>query len=298
MGMSASPYSDLGRPPLHVGELRQALIIPGGLWTALEVKSTTGSTNVDVAQAARNGAAEGLVVVAEQQVAGRGRLERQWHSPPRAGLAVSVLVRPGPAVPIGWYGWLPLLAGVALVETVRWLGAVNAVLKWPNDMLIDERKCAGILAEAVPGAGAGAGAGAAVVLGIGLDVTLRENELPVPTATSLALAGSTCTDRDPLLRALLRELARWYERWRAVGGDPEASGLRQAYLMHCSTLGRPVRVALPAGAVLTGTASGVDGDGRLVVTSASGESTAVAAGDVEHVSTVAGGAGAEHRPMG
>lgn len=286
--MSTSPYSDLDRPPLNADRLRQALIIPGGFWTALDVKSATGSTNADVAQAARDGAAEGLVVVAEQQVTGRGRLDRQWRSPARAGLALSMLVRPGPAVPIGWYGWLPLLTGVALVETVRRLGAVDAVLKWPNDMLIGERKCAGLLAEALPGDG--------VVLGIGLNVTLRRDELPIPAATSLALAGSACTDRDPLLRALLREMANWYERWRGAGGDPEASGLRQAYLLNCSTIGRPVRVALPAGTVFTGTASDVDGDGRLVVIGAHGESTAVAAGDVEHVSTVAGGAG--HPPMG
>lgn len=288
--MSTSPYSDLDRPPLHPARLRQALIVPGGFWTALDVKSATGSTNADAAQAARDGAGEGLVVVAEQQASGRGRLGRQWQSPARAGLAFSVLVRPGPVVPLGWYGWLPLLTGVALVETVRRLGAVDAVLKWPNDMLIDGRKCAGILAEALPGAGDG------VVLGIGLNVTLREDELPAPTATSLVLAGSTCTDRDPLLRALLRELANWYERWRAAGGDPEASGLRQAYLLHCSTIGRSVRVALPGG-VLTGTASDVDGDGRLVVSGASGESTAVAAGDVEHVSTAAGGAGAGQPPV-
>jgi len=167
-------------------------------------------------------------------------------------------------------GWLPLLTGVALVETVRRLGEVDAVLKWPNDLLIDERKCAGILAESV---------GDGVVVGIGLNVTLREAELPVPDATSLQMVGSACTDRDPLLRSLLRTLADWYRRWTATGGDPQASGLHQAYRLHCATLGRTVRVALPDGTGVTGMASDIDADGRLVIEGAG----PVAAGDVRHI---------------
>jgi BirA family transcriptional regulator, biotin operon repressor / biotin---[acetyl-CoA-carboxylase] ligase len=253
--------------------LRRALLVPDGLWSEIVVTAETGSTNADVAAAARAGAAEGLVVVADRQTAGRGRLDRQWTSPPRAGLAVSALLRPR-EVPISRYAWLPLLAGVALVETVRRLGEVDAGLKWPNDVLMDERKCAGILAESV---------GDAVVLGIGLNVSLREDELPTPAATSLLLAGSACTDRDPLLRALLRTLAGWYDRWSEVAGDPDESGLSAAYHLHCLTLGRRVTVALPDGTALAGVASGVDGSGRLVVTGPDGASTAVAAGDVVHV---------------
>ncbi|MEN3305845.1 MAG: BirA family transcriptional regulator [Micromonosporaceae bacterium] len=270
--MAPSPFSELDRPPLRAQVLRRALVSPGGLWTAIEVKAETESTNADVVRAARDGADEGLVVVAERQTAGRGRLGRRWESPPRAGLMVSVLLRPTRQTPTSRYGWLPLLAGVALVESVRRLGAVDAVLKWPNDLLIDERKCAGILAEAVPETG--------VVVGIGLNVTLRDSELPVPEATSLALAGSACTDRDPLLRALLRGLAGWYRRWRDMHGDAEASGLRDAYRLHCATLGRRVDVTLPGGTVLSGDASDVDGDGRLVVVDTRGELTALSAGDV------------------
>ncbi|HKS99652.1 MAG TPA: biotin--[acetyl-CoA-carboxylase] ligase, partial [Rugosimonospora sp.] len=203
-----------------------------------------------------------------------GRLGRPWDSPARAGLTFSVLLRPGPAIPVSRYGWLPLLAGVALVETVRQLGEVDAVLKWPNDLLIGERKCAGILAESVPESG--------VVLGIGLNVSLRENELPVPEATSLALAGSACIDRDPLLRAALRALASWYRGWCEAAGDPDASGLRDAYRIYCATLGQRVDVALPGGPVLSGDASDVDGDGRLIVAGTEG-ATPVAAGDVHHV---------------
>ena len=271
--MRDSPYSQLDRPPLSAPVLRRALLVPDGLCSEIMVTAETGSTNADVAAAARGGAAEGLVVVAERQTAGRGRLGRQWTSPPRAGLAFSALLRPRD-VPVSRYAWLPLLAGVALVETVRRLGEVDAGLKWPNDLLIGDRKCAGILAESI---------GDGVVLGVGLNVSLREPELPTPTATSLLLAGSACTDRDPLLRALLRTLAGWYDRWSEVAGDPEASGLSAAYHRHCRTLGRQVRVALPDGSTLGGIASDVDGSGRLVVTGQDGASTAVAAGDVVHV---------------
>jgi BirA family biotin operon repressor/biotin-[acetyl-CoA-carboxylase] ligase len=271
----SSPYSRLDRPPLNARALRRALLVPDGLWTALDVVDRTESTNADVGRAARDGAAEGLVVTAEQQVAGRGRLGRQWESPPRAGLAVSVLLRPGPAVPVGRYGWLPLLAGVALTETVRRLGEVDAVLKWPNDLLIDGRKCAGILAEAVPEG--------AIVLGIGLNVSLDQDELPRADATSLVLSDAACVDRDPLLRALLRELAGWYRRWREVAGDPVASGLGEAYRVHCATLGRRVSAALPGGATLAGTASDVDDAGRLVVTDGDGTGTPIAAGDIVHL---------------
>jgi BirA family biotin operon repressor/biotin-[acetyl-CoA-carboxylase] ligase len=145
-------------------------------------------------------------------------------------------------------------------------------------------KCAGILAEAVPGGGPEQPP--AVVLGIGLNVTLRADELPEhPTglpATSLQLAGAALTDRDPLLRALLRAVASWYDRWRVAGGDADASGLREAYLAVCATVGREVRVLLPAGSDVTGTATGVDADGQLVVATPAGERR-LAAGDVAHL---------------
>jgi BirA family biotin operon repressor/biotin-[acetyl-CoA-carboxylase] ligase len=274
-----SPYSDLERPPLSEAALRRALIGPGGLWTALDYRPTTGSTNADAAAEAHAGVPEGYVVTADEQTAGRGRLDRQWSSPPRAGIAVSLLLRPGvagelgPAVPLSRYALLPLLAGVALAETVRRLGDVDATLKWPNDLLIGDRKCAGILAETVLGDGP-----PAVVIGIGLNVTLREAELARADATSLQLAGSGCVDRDPLLRALLRSVADRYVRWRAAGGDGTESGLIEAYRFHCATIGREVEVTLPGGVGFTGVATGIAPDGSLEV-----GDRLVTAGDVVHV---------------
>jgi BirA family transcriptional regulator, biotin operon repressor / biotin---[acetyl-CoA-carboxylase] ligase len=282
--MPSSPYTDLERPPLPERALQRALVVPGGFWQRLDVVAETGSTNADVAEAARAGAAEGRVLVAEQQVAGRGRRERQWVSPPRAGLTLSVLLRPGLAdAERGWaaapqrsWGWVPLLAGVALLETVERLAEVKSALKWPNDLLIDgEAKAAGILAEVVDDA---------VVLGIGLNVTTRPEELPTERpSTSLQAAGAKAADRDPLLRSLLRGLAQWYAGWREAAGDAEMCGLLAAYQRGCSTIGREVRVLLPHGAEITGTATTVDSDGQLVVVGADGAERRVSAGDVLHV---------------
>ncbi|MBY8877179.1 hypothetical protein K7862_05915 [Streptomyces sp. PLK6-54] len=111
---------------------------------------------------------------------------------------------------------------------------------------------------------------------------MRADELPVPTAASLALAGAAVVDRDPLLRAVLRSIAEWYDVWRAADGDPKASRLDQTYAAGCATLGRQVRAELPGGRELAGTAVGVDGDGRLVIAGPGGEE-AVGAGDVVHL---------------
>lgn len=269
-------YSDLDRPPLQAAPLRRALIRPDSFWTELDLRRRTGSTNGDVTAAALAGAAEGLVVVAEEQDAGRGRLNRGWVSPPRAGLTFSVLLRPA-GVPVPRWGWLPLLAGVALTRAVGRLGEVVAVLKWPNDLLLgpDRKKAAGLLAEVA--------GGDAIVLGIGLNVTTRTEELPRPDATSLAIEGAACTDRDTLLRAVLRELAADYLVWRDAAGDPTASGLRAAYVESCDTLGRRISVELPGREPLVGEAVDVDTDGRLVVDpDGGGQPVPVAAGDVVH----------------
>jgi BirA family biotin operon repressor/biotin-[acetyl-CoA-carboxylase] ligase len=289
--MPGSQYTDLDRPPLSPVALRRALVVPGGLWHRVDLRSETGSTNADLIAAARAGEREGLVVAADRQTAGRGRRDRAWVSPPRAGITLSVLLRPGEAdhergwapVPRRWYGWLPLLTGVALLDAVRRVARVEAQLKWPNDLLVTtlagpEAKCAGILAEALA---------TAVVVGVGLNVTNREDELP-PTgpgglgASSLRLAGAASTDRQPLVAALLRGVATWYERWREVGGDATACGLADVYRRGCATLGRRVRVVLPGERELLGTADGVDGDGCLVVRTADGLEP-VSAGDVVHV---------------
>ncbi|MET8509291.1 biotin--[acetyl-CoA-carboxylase] ligase [Streptomyces sp. NPDC004787] len=273
---SAGRWSDLDRPPLNASVLRRALVLPDGLWTSLDVVESTGSTNSDLAARADE-LPEGAVLVAERQTSGRGRLDRSWTAPARSGLFVSVLLKP--AVPVHRWGWLPLLTGVAAARGLSEAAGTGLSLKWPNDLLVkvdgEERKTGGILAERAGADG--------VVIGLGVNVTLREDELPVPAAGSLALAGAVSTDRDTLLRAVLRSLERWYGDWVRADGDPAASGLQEAYTAGCATLGRRVRADLPGERTLEGEAVGVDGDGRLVVATEGGGTEAVAAGDIVHV---------------
>jgi BirA family biotin operon repressor/biotin-[acetyl-CoA-carboxylase] ligase len=270
-----SPFTDLDRPPLRAAALRRALVSGDGLWTDVRVVESSPSTNAEVSAAAQDGAPEGLVVVAESQTAGRGRRDRSWTTPPRAGLTFSVLLRP--TFPTAGWGWLPLLAGLAVATPLSTLSEVAVRLKWPNDVLVGERKLGGILGEVV---------GAGVVVGIGLNISLRADELPVPTATSLAIEGSAVVDRDPVLRAVLREIERRYGDLTRAAGDADASGLAADYRQACATLGRVVRVELPGPRVLDGTAVDIDADGRLVVDVA-GRRETVAAGDVGHVRSAA-----------
>ncbi|MEU6556065.1 biotin--[acetyl-CoA-carboxylase] ligase [Streptomyces sp. NPDC046915] len=275
----SSQWSDLGRPPLNVPALRRGLLREGGLWSEVDVVRSTGSTNSDlVARTEAGKATEGAVLVAEEQTSGKGRLDRQWTAPARSGLFFSVLLRPA-EVPVARWGWLPLLTGVAVATGLSRVAGVDTALKWPNDLLVtvdgEERKAGGILAERAGDDG--------VVIGVGINVSLRAEELPVPQAGSLALAGAVSTDRDPLLRAVLRSLADWYERWRSAGGDPAASGLQETYAAGCATLGRFVRAELPGDRSVVGEAVAIDGDGRLVLATEEGVREPVGAGDIVHL---------------
>ena len=269
--------AETGTMALDEAGLRLAVLTPGSIWSALNVVAQTGSTNEDLLAAARAGSAQGAVLVAEDQTRGRGRQGRTWASRPGAALTFSVLLRPV-AVPAAARGWLPLLTGVALSRALRATTGIDAVLKWPNDVLAGEAKLAGILAEQ---------AGDAIVVGLGVNVGAvpdglsgaRAGALP---ATSLAGLGVRA-DRGALLVGVLQELEHWYRRWIAPApGDADGGGLRAEYLRWCSTIGRDLRVQLPGGNELAGVASGIDRAGRLLVQTAAGV-TAVSAGDVIHV---------------
>jgi BirA family biotin operon repressor/biotin-[acetyl-CoA-carboxylase] ligase len=281
-GMAAG--DDVGSSaPLDAVRLRAALgagpgggaARPGTLWTDVRIVASTGSTNTDVLGMAAAGAQEGLVLAAESQTAGKGRQGRVWQTRPGAALTFSVLLRPWP-VPQAARGWLPLLAGVAVVHALGQVSGLDASLKWPNDVLCGEGKLAGILAEQAAGV---------VVVGIGINVLGGEQDLPVASATSLERCAAAGTDRTSLLAAILAELEHWYLRWRETGqGDADAAGLRKEYLSLSATVGRHVRVQLPGDRALTGLASGVDGWGQLLVEpDAGGGPVAVSAGDVIHV---------------
>lgn len=274
-----SAYNDLDRPPLSERSLQRALMVPGGFVSALRVLPSVESTNTAMLTAAQDGAPHASVLVAEEQTAGKGRMGRTWTAPARSGLFTSILVRP--RTPARTWSWLPLLAGLAARDAVARGAQLEIGLKWPNDLVVGagedaDRKLGGILCETVP-------AEAAVVVGIGLNVTLRADELPVPQASSLALAGAESTDRDTLLRALLRSFGEHYDRWAKAAGDAEASGLAADYRAGCASIGRRVRAELPGERTVTGLATGVDAAGALLVATADQGEVPVGAGDVIHL---------------
>jgi BirA family biotin operon repressor/biotin-[acetyl-CoA-carboxylase] ligase len=236
----------------------------------LVVVGETGSTNADVRAAAMAGTAgPGYVVVAERQSAGRGRLDRTWSAAPGEGLTFSCLMRPE-LVPAEHWGWLPLLAGVAMTDAVHGLR-----LKWPNDVLdAAGGKVAGILVERIDSP-----SGPMAVVGIGINVTGAPD---IPGASSLARAGADDVNRVSVLVSVLTALANRFLAWHAAAGDAQACGLAEAYRAACATLGSDVRVTVPGGEDLLGRAEAVDDDGALVVATGTG-SHRVAAGDVTHV---------------
>lgn len=254
-----------------------ALADAGSSWPTPTLVSSTGSTNDDVAELAASGAPEGTCVVAEEQTAGRGRLDRAWASPAGAGLWTSVLVRAGDQ-PKGRWGLLSLVAGLAGLDALSAACGLRADLKWPNDVVVvaaacganvGYRKLGGILSQTVGDDG--------VVIGMGLNVSLRGDELPVPEATSVFLEGGR-TDRGALLVALLAALPVRVAQWRT--GDP---ALLADYRLACRTIGRLVDVALPDGSRLTGVVADVDDSGHLLVDDGT-TMVRVTAGDVVHAS--------------
>lgn len=254
----------------------------------LLVLDAIGSTNDELAARAETAdLPEFTVVATTNQTAGRGRLDRTWVTPPGQALAVSVLLRPvladGSRVDPERYGWIPLLAGLAMTRTVaRLLGdkGPRATLKWPNDVLIDGRKVSGILSTLLEG-------GTDVIVGAGLNLTSPAEALPVPTATSLALNGVTTAADDLADLALAGYLGELRTAWGAFigsGADVRASGIRNAVIAICGTLGERVRVSLPGGSARVGTAVDLDDGGRLRIrTTPDAPLETVAAGDVTHL---------------
>ncbi len=262
------------RIPLDVAVVTSALQEAGWAGPDPILLGSVESTNLEAERLLREGAPEGTCVVAEEQTAGRGRLDRTWVSPAGAGLWLSFIVRPE-EVPAARWTWLPLMAGLAVRDAVRAACRVPVDLKWPNDLVVisamcggsgGTRKLGGVLSEAIDGA---------VILGIGVNVALTSLQLPTPQSTSVYAEGGTI-DRTSILAALLPQLTRRLVQWRA--DDPQ---LRADYRDACLTIGRIVEVDLPARGALNGIVTGIDDDGHLLVDD--GESTVtITAGDVIH----------------
>lgn len=261
------------RAPLDADRIREAM--PE---RTITVPYSTGSTNADLLQLAAEGAPGGSIVVTSIQNSGRGRMHRPWTAPEHANIAFSALIR-ADSVPLTRIGLLPLVCGLAVVDAVHEVAGIQAQLKWPNDVLVDGGKLCGILVEAAslqpP----------VLVAGMGLNVDLTEDELPVPHATSLRLQGASM-DKEDLVIALAHALDRRTVQWRT-----DVRALMEEFRQNCVTVGLNVRVELPNGQEILGTATSILTDGELEVVDQSGVRHTVTAGDVRHVRPRSGGYG-------
>ncbi len=224
----------------------------------------TGSTNADMLLLAAQGAEEGLWLRAERQTAGRGRLGRVWTAPP-GNFSGSTLVRLRASDPPA--STLALVAAVALHDALRVFLpiATPAVLKWPNDVLIDGAKLSGILLER---------SGDAVVVGIGVNLAHHPDLADRPT-TSMAAHGLS-VDPGTFADVLAEAFARWLTRWRGEG----LAGVRTAWLSAAHPTGTPLSAHLPDGNIVNGLFDGLDADGALILRLASGARHVIHAGDV------------------
>lgn len=229
--------------------------------------ASCASTNDEAARLARAGAKHGTIVIAERQTSGRGRDGRVWESPP-GGLYLSAVLRP--PMPIVDVPPMTLAIGIGLCEAVRTTGA-PAVLKWPNDLLVADRKLAGVLVEAQ----SQGNRLEAVIVGIGINLTGELPEAVAESGITLAEAAGTSIDREPFIERMLAHVERWVDRYVSVGIEPiiPAWQERMAVGLHAR--------AMIDGAQLTGCVAGLDADGALLLRDEAGKVHRVRSGDVE-----------------
>lgn len=228
----------------------------------IELFDSIPSTNREAVRLAQADVEHGTVVVADSQTAGRGRLSRTWFSPPGANLYCSVILKaPRPADRLTeWLSWLPLVSALAAAEAIEAVSSLHVSVKWPNDLLISERKIGGILCES----GTGTGASPFQIIGIGLNVNVDLQDWPEElreSATSIWHEQGRAADRNRLLAQLLLELEHCIEELALHG----TSRLSLAYHQRCSTIGKRVKAILANGELCVGIAEGVGQDGALML---------------------------------
>ena len=226
----------------------------------IELFDCLPSTNREAVQLAQAEVEHGTVVVAESQTAGRGRLSRTWFSPPGINLYCSIILRMArpPERLTEWLSWLPLVSALATAEAIEQVSSIHVSVKWPNDLLILERKVGGILCES----GAGSRSDPFQIIGIGINVNGGQDDWPADlrdSATSIRQERKILVDRNRLLAQLLLELEHCLDELAVHG----TSRLALAYHQRCSTIGITVRATLAGGEVIVGIAEGIGQDGSL-----------------------------------
>jgi BirA family transcriptional regulator, biotin operon repressor / biotin---[acetyl-CoA-carboxylase] ligase len=248
-------------PPLSIDDIRTTLETTS-LGHPLYIYRDLASTNREAFRLAQDGAAHGTVVLAESQSDGYGRHGRPWFSPPGLNLYCSVIIRRARLrISLAhWLSWIPLISALATVEAVQQVTTVSLALKWPNDLLLLQRKVGGILCESL----LQSSTDPAIVIGIGLNVNVAREAFPddlLPIAASLAETSQQPIDRNRLVAQLLQELEHFLNELQSHGSPR----LRQAYIARCTTLGRQVRVQFTTHDQVTGIAEGISADGALQI---------------------------------
>ena len=238
-------------------------------WRVIVTPETTSTQN-DLSHRARNGRARsGDICVTEYQSAGRGRLDRTFIAPEKSALLFSIFLEPKRGS--NHWGLLSLIASISVHGAISKVGEIsNVTIKWPNDILIAEKKCAGLLSEVVA-----TDKGLGVIIGIGINVDMNSEQLPVPTATSLGVESPLVVDRNLLLSEIINRFEAYYRKWESAA-DRE---ILSDYLPLSSTIGRDIEVTMADGQVVAANAQGLTTSGQLVL--ASGQIISV--GDVRHL---------------
>ena len=244
----------------------QAALHTRVLGRSVHYMDTTASTNSTAMTLAEAGSSDGSIVVAETQAAGRGRRGRAWHSPRGRHLYCSIIVRIADEQS-AWLSWIPLVSALATAEAIFETTRVSVLLKWPNDMLVSERKIGGILCEKVGGR-----EHSVVVIGIGLNINCDQTDFPVDLgslATSMKMESGRTVDRTAVLAALLNRLEVRLDRLRSEGVSESLA----AYVARSATIGAQVRVMLGDAEYVEGLAESIGPDGCLRVRPSSDSSS-------------------------
>jgi len=247
--------------PLSIQSIHNALTTHS-LGRRIELRDQIGSTNREAVALAQSGVEHGTVVLADTQTEGRGRLARSWFSPSGINLYCSIVIR---TAMVGdrqsaWLSWLPLITALAAAEAIDTAASTHIEVKWPNDLLIGERKVGGILCES----GTAKQSGPFQVVGIGLNVNGSVTDFPeeiLDIATTLRHETGRDIDRNRLLAKFLDELEACIEEFSARGTERIAL----AYQRRCTTIGKTVKATLAEGREIIGIAEGVSQDGSLTV---------------------------------
>jgi BirA family biotin operon repressor/biotin-[acetyl-CoA-carboxylase] ligase len=272
-----------GSSSLNVHAIRHHLATHA-LGRRIELYERLESTNREAVTLGHAGVEHGTLVLADAQTAGRGRLARTWFSPPGVNLYASVVIR----LPIdaqrqaAWLSWLPLMAALAAAEAIEIVSAARIAVKWPNDLLITERKAGGILCES----GTSAGLGSFQVIGLGINVNGTQGEFPEELrdiATTVRHETGNFIDRNRLVAQLLNETERCLDEFLSRGSEPIAL----AYKQRCATIGKTVKAVLADGNEYIGVAEDIEQDGSLtLVERSSGRAATVRqlrAADIVHL---------------